>query len=168
MMGYTHSTRRQSVARLLYAWEEGRPLGNVPSRPPSVHEAVEIMERWEPALTDGIRLSVSCAGNRHGIYPSVLVTFFTLACCVDSTQAEAFAEAFAHGAGLNVGHPILHLRNHLTAQLARNATWARNQHLAWLTQAWTAVREGKLRRRYQKTSPLTQFPGLIGRTGKTK
>ena len=168
MMGYTNAVRRHAVSRLLHAWEEGRPLGNVPSRAPSVHEAVEIMGRWEPALTHGIRCLELCAGNRHGIYPSTLIVFFTLASCVNTDRAEVFATQFAHGAGLDVGHPVLHLRTHLTTQLARKTTYARNQHLAWLTQAWSAVCEGKTRRRYQRSAPLTKFPGLIGRTGKTK
>ena len=170
IMGYQNASRRQSVTRLLYAWEEGRPLGNAPSRSPSVNETVEVMERWEPHLTEAIRLAVICAGNRHGVYPSALIVFFTLACAVDEANGNVmeFAEQFAYGAGLEVGHPVLHLRNHLTSQLARNVSWERNQHLAWLTQAWTALQENRDRRRYMKTSPLTQFPGLIGRTGKTK
>ena len=166
IMGYQNATRRQSVTRLLYAWEEGRPLGNTPSRSPSVNETIEVMERWEPHLTEAMRLAVICAGNRHGVYPSTLIVFFTLACAVDGGNGNVmeFAEQFAYGAGLEVGHPVLHLRNHLTSQLARNVSWERNQHLAWLTQAWTALHENRDRRRYMKTSPLTSFPGLVGRT----
>jgi len=165
MLGIKNASKTAATCRLLYAWEEGRPLGNAPSRSPSVHEMLAVMGRWN-CLDEGVRLSALCAGNRHGVHPSTLCLFLTLACSADEGNGNVltFVRQFATGAGLDVGHPVLHLRNHLTGQLARSIRVGKNQHLAWLTQAWTAVFEDRSRRRYMKTSPLTQFPGLVGRT----
>ena len=165
MLGIKNATKTASTCRLLFAWEQYRPLGNSPPRPPSVHEMLAVMDRW-PCITEAIRLSDLCGKNRNGVHPSTLCLFLTLAVSADegNGNAEMFVRQFAYGAGLDIGDPVLHLRNHLTSQLARSIKVIKNQHLAWLTQAWEAFLQGRERRRYMKTSPLTSFPGLVKRT----
>lgn len=157
-----------AICRLLHAWEEGRVLGSAPSRPPTVHEVLAIKDRW-PTMLDSIRSAkdtVSKLPFRR--YPTAtLGLFLVLARTVDPDHSTAFAHLLGHGAGMDLGHPVLGLRNHLIDRACRGHTDTRTQHCAWLLQAWLCLRHDKTRKRYQKSPLIDRFPGLVARTGET-
>lgn len=163
MLGYKNAHRTSTLCRLLYSWEEGRSLGTHPSRSPSLAEIEAVYGRWA-AIPNGLSLSWQCSRHGGGIAPSALALFFTLAYTVSPDSTSDFAVHLSTGAGLDIGHPVLHLRNHLASQLARGVKVKRHQHVAWLTQAWMALRQNRKRKRYSRCAPLATFPGLVKRT----
>lgn len=161
ILGAKNAAIKAAVGRLLYSWDQGRALGSPPERKPSFDEIHDALARWpehERAVTMGMTAAVDFRSRVTG---TLLGLFGTLALRADEERAESFFRFYRTGAGMDTGHPILHLRNHLTREMARGTREINTVYLGWLVQAWVAFTEDRTRKRYTRDVPLVKaFPGL--------
>jgi hypothetical protein len=161
ILGEKNARGKAAVGRLLYSWDQGRALGSPPARKPSFDEIHDALENWpehEQAVTMGM---TAAAAFPCRITAAMLGLFGTLAMRADEERARAFLRLYRTGAGMDTGHPILHLRNHLTGEMARGTRENNTVYAGWLVQAWVAFTEDRTRKRYTRDVPLVKaFPGL--------
>jgi hypothetical protein len=163
LKGHNHSSAKAAAARILIAWESGATLGSRSPGRISVTETLELVGRWPTIEEAAVLASRFDTANRGLIIKSIVVSFLTLALAANPAKAREFAKLLESGAGMNVGHPILVLRNQCASYALQQKKLSHQDIMAWMTYAWTAFLSGCTRRGpYKRNFHVTDFPGLPG------
>ncbi|MEU6756022.1 hypothetical protein [Streptomyces sp. NPDC046685] len=133
-----NATTVAAIIRRVWAWNQGdrkfnRRIG------PTVTESKALLEQHPE-----IRCAADVASRTRKAFPllpqSALGTAYFLFHAIDAEQCERFFDQLASGTDLSAGHPVLALRNRVTADRSKAGTTDWAQQLSYIVYAWNAVR----------------------------
>ncbi|MFG2986213.1 hypothetical protein ACGFYQ_34015 [Streptomyces sp. NPDC048258] len=133
-----NATTVAAVIRRVWAWQQGdrkfnRRIG------PTVTESKALLEQHPE-----IRRAADVASRTRAAFPllpqSALGTAHFLMHAIDAEQCDRFFEQLASGTDLSAGHPVLALRNRVTADRSKASATPWAQQLSYIVYAWNAVR----------------------------
>lgn len=163
LLGVKNATTVASVAKHLWMREEIGEFRALQPKNVSTAQTIEVVEDLRPELEDALRYLETTRKLASSAY--LLIAAHVVLSRVDKAAAEEFFIALSTGAGLEMGHPVLTLREKLVAlklDTKVDATVRRMDQLAYTYIAWNFFRAGRplkvLRRPYGGSWTAENFP----------
>lgn len=126
-----------AATNLLWRYEQGTV--HVHSVPPTNTQIIDLLQN-----NRGIEASAEVGRSIAPLLPPGIATFcHYIFCKIDRIKAEAFFQSLRTGANLQVGDPILVLRNRLIADKAQKAKLPFHEIVALVIKCWNFWRAGR-------------------------
>ncbi|WP_229848933.1 hypothetical protein [Streptomyces melanogenes] len=154
--GEAHPVVLGSIVRRVWAWEQGdRKFARRIS--PTRAESRELRKR-HPGRRESAAVAVSVRAEFPHIPQSALGTAHHLFNAIEPKDTVEFFARLGDGANLSQGHPILNLRNRVTADRAKDGNLPFGRYLSYLVHTWNAVRSDRPISRLQVRSTTVPTP----------
>lgn len=138
--GHNNSVAAAAVVRRILMWESGAKT-NTGRHQPSTHEALELLDR-DPTVATAVEVAVAMRGSRL-LPPSIIGLAWWLFWDINPDGCQTFWDGLHTGAGLEVGSPILRLREQIIEKAAEPGRIPETVILAWVILAWNDWRAGR-------------------------
>lgn len=141
LSGYKNAAVLASTARRAWQWEhENWKFSNTTS---PTHTEIADFAANNPRIQRSAEIASSTYHSFRSSKQSVTGTAHFILLGIDPAATALFFAQFAHGAGLEEGHPVLTLRNRFMNDRALGKKNPFHQDIGLTFRAWNAVREGR-------------------------
>lgn len=150
LRGEVNATILSSITRRVWLWDNGDVKFNGNYAPTTAEQNKLLADR--PELRRSAEIAARVRSTFRYLRPSITGTAHHLFSRIDLGEAAEFFARVGDGANLDLGHPILTLRNRVMSDSADGLRRGDHVQLAYLIRAWNAVREGRPLTRIQQPS----------------
>lgn len=131
-----------AVLKKIWMWDKGDHRFSANINPTTAECAALLAKR--PEIRRSVEVAVRTRQTFRQLPPSITGTAHHIFSRIAADEAVWFFARVGDGAALDLGHPILALRNRILAEAGDKGTRVHDhQRMAYLVRAWNATREGR-------------------------